>query len=374
MKLFLPLLLLYSIQATAITLVPTPPSITADAYILQDFDSGKILMEKNVDKRIEPASLTKLMTAYLVFQKLKSGKVKLDDIATISEKAWRMTGSRMYLEVNTQVSIELLLKGMIVQSGNDASIALAEFIGGTEEAFASLMNRQAKRLGLIDTHYVNSTGMPNDKHYTTVNDLVTLSKLLIRDFPEYYRWYSEKELTYNNIIQHNRNKLLQRDPTVDGIKTGYTEKAGYCLISSAKRGKMRLLSVIMGAKSNKVRIRESEIMLDYGFRFFETFRIYKAYQPLDFAKVWKGDKKRFQLGLANVLYVTIPKGQYNKLKATVFSAPYIMAPVTKGKKYGTLKINMGNQVVLERPLIALASVEEGALWEKLIDSFLLLLY
>ncbi len=373
MKLFL-LLLLYSIQVTAINLVPTPPSIIADAYILQDFYSGKILMAKNVDKRIEPASLTKLMTAYLVFEKLKSGKVKLDDITTISEKAWRMTGSRMYLEVNTQVSIELLLKGMIIQSGNDASIALAEFMGGTEKAFVSLMNRQAKHLGLTNTHYVNSTGMPDAKHYTTVNDLVTLSKLLIRNFPEYYRWYSEQELTYNNIIQYNRNRLLQRDSSVDGIKTGYTEKAGYCLISSAKKGKMRLISVIMGTKNDKSRIRESEKMLDYGFRFFKTFRIYKAYQPLDFAKVWKGSEKHFQLGLADVLYLTIPKGQYNKLKATVFSTPYIMAPVIKGKNYGTLKINMGNQVVLERPLIALTSINEGTLWEKLIDSFLLFFY
>ncbi|HHB92529.1 MAG TPA: D-alanyl-D-alanine carboxypeptidase [Thioploca sp.] len=373
MKIFL-LLLLYSIQVAAINLVPTPPLITADAYILQDFYSDKILMSKNIDKRIEPASLTKLMTAYLVFEKLKSGKVKLDDITTISEKAWRMTGSRMYLEVDSQVSIELLLKGMIIQSGNDASIALAEFIGGTEKAFVSLMNRQAKHLGLIDTHYVNSTGMPDTDHYTTVNDLVTLSKLLISNFPEYYRWYSEQKLTYNNIIQYNRNKLLQRDSSVDGIKTGYTEKAGYCLISSAKRGKMRLISVVMGTKSNKARIRQSEIMLDYGFRFFETFRIYKAYQPLDFAKVWKGSEKRFKLGLADILYVTIPKGQYNKLKATVFSAPYIMAPVFKGKNYGTLKIKMGNQIIVERPLIALTSIDEGTIWEKLIDSFLLLFY
>ncbi|MDM8566270.1 D-alanyl-D-alanine carboxypeptidase family protein [Candidatus Halobeggiatoa sp. HSG11] len=373
MKLLLPLLL-YSIQVTAITLVPTPPSVTADAYILQDFHSGRVLMEKNINKRIEPASLTKLMTAYLVFKKLKAGKIKLDDTVTISEKAWRMTGSRMYLEVNTQVSVELLLKGMIIQSGNDASVALAEFIGGTEEAFASLMNEQAKQLGLNGTHYVNSTGMPDEQHYTTVQDLVTLSQLLIRNFPEYYLWYSEQKLTYNNITQPNRNRLLKRDPSVDGMKTGYTEKAGYCLVSSAKREKMRLISVVMGTKSDKKRIRESEIILDYGFRFFETFRIYEANQPLDFAKVWKGDKKQFQLGLADILYVTIPKGQYNKLRATVFSNPYIIAPVKKGEDYGTLKITMGNQVVLEHPLIALNSVNKGALWERLIDSFFLFFY
>jgi len=373
MKLFLPLLL-YSIQAAAVTLVPTPPSITANAYVLQDFNSGKILMEKNAKTRIEPASLTKLMTAYLVFQKLKSGKVKLDNVVTISEKAWRMTGSRMYLEVNTQVSVELLLKGMIIQSGNDASIALAEFIGGTEEAFVSLMNGQAKRLGLTNTHYVNSTGMPDAQHYTTVYDLVNLSNQLIHDFPEYYRWYSEKELTYNNITQSNRNKLLHRDPSVDGIKTGYTEKAGYCLISSAKRGNMRLISVVMGTTSAKKRARESEIMLDYGFRFFEDFRIYEAYQPLDVANVWKGETRRFQLGLADVLYVTIPKGQYDKMKATVFADPYIMAPVIKGKNYGTLKLSMGNQIILERPLIALTAVSEGPIWQRAIDSFLLLFY
>ncbi len=373
MKLFLSLLL-YSIQAVAVTLVPTPPSITANTYVLQDFNSGKILMEKNANKRIEPASLTKLMTAYLVFQKLKSGKVKLDDIVTISEKAWRMTGSRMYLEVNTKVSVELLLKGMIIQSGNDASIALAEFIGGTEKAFVNLMNRLAKDLGLNDTHYVNSTGMPDEQHYTTVYDLVSLSSQLIHNFPEYYRWYSEKELTYNNITQLNRNKLLHRDASVDGIKTGYTEKAGYCLISSAKRGKMRLISVVMGTTSDKKRARESEIMLDYGFRFFEDFRIYEAYKPLDIANVWKGEKRKFQLGLADVLYVTIPKGQYDKMKANVFADQYIMAPIIKGKSYGTLKISMGNQIILERPLIALVSVNEGSVWRRLIDSFLLFLY
>ncbi|MCK5876562.1 MAG: D-alanyl-D-alanine carboxypeptidase [Candidatus Marithrix sp.] len=373
MKLLLPLLL-YSIQVTAITLVPTPPPITANAYILQDFNSGKILMEKDIDQRIEPASLTKLMTAYLIFQKLKTGQIKLDDIVTISEKAWRMTGSRMYLEVGTQVSVELLLKGMIIQSGNDASIALAEFIGGTEKAFVSLMNEQVKQLGLIDTHYVNSTGMPDKQHYTTVQDLVTISKLLIRDFPEYYRWYSEQEMKYNNITQSNRNRLLTRDVSVDGMKTGYTEKAGYCLVSSAKRSKMRLISIVMGAKSDKIRIHESGMMLDYGFRFFETFRIYEANQTLDLAKVWKGDKGQFQLGSAEILYITIPKGQYNKLSATVFSDPYIMAPVLKGRNYGTLKITLENQIVLEHPLIALNSVNEGALWEKLIDSFFLLLH
>ena len=254
--------------AFATVLVPTPPPIAARNYILQDFYSGKIFMKKNADERIEPASLTKLMTAYLVFQKLRIGKIKLTDKVKISEKAQNMSEytSRMYLEVGTEVQVELLLKGMIIQSGNDASIALAELIGGTEEAFATLMNAQAQRLGLKNTHYMNSTGLPSEEHYSSASDTALLAYALVRHFPEYYRWYSEREFTFNEITQKNRNLLLRRDPSVDGIKTGHTSGAGYCLAASAKRGEMRLISVIMGAKSEKARAKASEKMLDYGYQ------------------------------------------------------------------------------------------------------------
>ncbi|RKZ41596.1 MAG: serine-type D-Ala-D-Ala carboxypeptidase [Gammaproteobacteria bacterium] len=362
--------------AFATVLVPTPPPIAARNYILQDFYSGKIFMKKNADERIEPASLTKLMTAYLVFQKLRIGKIKLTDKVKISEKAQNMSEytSRMYLEVGTEVQVELLLKGMIIQSGNDASIALAELIGGTEEAFATLMNAQAQRLGLKNTHYMNSTGLPSEEHYSSASDTALLAYALVRHFPEYYRWYSEREFTFNEITQKNRNLLLRRDPSVDGIKTGHTSGAGYCLAASAKRGEMRLISVIMGAKSEKARAKASEKMLDYGFRFFDTYSLYKAHEPLDLERVWYGKATLLQLGLEKSLYVTVPENQYKQLNATLYIDKYIMAPVVAGKTYGTLKIHLGNQVISERPLIALSSIEKGSFWKRLIDSFSLFFY
>jgi len=363
---------------TFATSVPAP-QIAAYAYILQDFHSDKVIMAKNVDERLEPASLTKLMTAYLVFQKLRAGKIKLTNTVKISKKAWRMSGSRMYIEVDALVSVELLLKGMIIQSGNDASVALAEFIAGSEEAFATLMNEQAQRLGLTSTHYMNSTGLPDKQHYSTARDTARIAEFLIRDFPDYYRWYSEPEFTYNNIPQQNRNLLLRREPPivgikVDGMKTGYTEAAGYCLVASAKQGEMRLISVVMGTKNEKVRAEESEKMLDYGFRFFETYRLYQAYKPLDIERVWQGNTEQLQLGLSEPLYVTIPKGQQTQLNATGHINRHIMAPVTAGKTYGRLQISLGSQVISERPLVALTEVEVGNLWNKLMDSFLLLFY
>jgi len=362
-------------QAQAdLTLVPTPPELSAPAYILQDFHSGKVLMKQNADQRLEPASLTKLMTAYLVFKKLKAGKIKLTDTVLISEKAWRITGSKMYIEVGKRVPLELLIKGMIIQSGNDASVALAEFVAGTEDAFAALMNQEAQRLGLTNSHFTNSTGLPAEQPtITTAHDLVRLARALIRDFPEYYHWYSELEFTYNEIKQHNRNGLLWRDPSVDGVKTGYTKAAGYCLIASAKRGKMRLISVVTGAESKKKRHSDSEEMLNYGFHFFETHILYKAHQVLDTERVWQGNQEQLELGLEKPLYVTVPKGQYKDLKAKLYIDKHIMAPVVAGETYGTLKISFADKdkVILERPLVALSSIEEGNLWNRLIDSILL---
>ncbi|NJO14541.1 MAG: D-alanyl-D-alanine carboxypeptidase [Thioploca sp.] len=363
------------IQANIGFVVPPAPSITARAYILQDFHSSETLMANNADERLEPASLTKLMTAYLIFQKLRAHKIQLTEPVKISETAWRMTGSRMYLEVGTSVTIEDLLQGMIIQSGNDASIALAEFVAGSEAAFVSLMNQQAQQLGLTNTHYTNSTGLPHEQHYSTAQDLAIMAKRLIQDFPEYYRrWYSKREFTYNNITQLNRNQLLWQDPTVDGVKTGYTASAGYCLISSAQRGNMRLIAVVMGSKNSKERTQGSKAMLDYGFRFFETYPLYQAKQPLTTERVWQGKVNQIQLGLMETLYVTLPKGQQQQLSASIKVDKYLKAPIEAGKPYGTLKINLGDQVIAKRPLTALASVELGQVWKNLTDSFLLLFY
>lgn len=373
--------LLYPIQTVATPiLVAPPPPISAHAYLLLDFHSGKVLMEKNAEERVDPASLTKLMTAYLVFQKISTGKIKLTDTVIISEKAWRMTGSRMYLEIDSHVSVELLLKGMIIQSGNDASLALAEFVGGTEAAFATLMNEQAQRLGLTNTHYTNSTGLPDEQHYSSARDTARLAQALIQDFPEYYRWYSEREFTYNSITQYNRNRLLRQPPSVagmevDGMKTGYTEAAGYCLVASARLGEMRLISVVMGTKSESARTRMSEKMLDYGFRFFETYRLYKALDPIDTERVWQGHISQLQLGLSEPLYVTVPNGEYDPLKAILRIDKYIMAPVKAFEPQGTLEIRLlDGEVISSRPVVALSSIEKGPLWKRLIDSFLLLFY
>jgi D-alanyl-D-alanine carboxypeptidase (penicillin-binding protein 5/6) len=371
------LILLYPLCIRANTgfVVPPAPAITAPAYILQDFHSGETLMAKHADDRLEPASLTKLMTAYIVFQQLRANKIQLTDQVKISEAAWRMTGSRMYLEPDTSVTVEDLLQGMIIQSGNDASLALAEFVAGSETAFVSLMNQQAKQLGLIHTHYTNSTGLPNEQHYSTARELALMARRLVQDFPKYYqRWYSKREFTYNNITQPNRNQLLWQDPTVDGIKTGYTTSAGYCLIASAQRGNMRLIAVIMGTKSGKERIQGGKDMLDYGFRFFATYPLYQAKQPLTSERVWQGQVNQIQLGLSETLYVTLPKEQQSQLNASIKVDKYLKAPIEAGKTYGTLKINLGEQVVAKRPLVALASVEPGHLWKKLTDSFLLLFY
>lgn len=376
-SLLLSFILLYPlfIQANTAFVVPPAPAITAQAYLLQDFHSGEILMAKNTDERLEPASLTKLMTAYIVFQKLRDNKIQLTEQVKISEAAWRMIGSRMYLEVGTNVTIEDLLQGMIIQSGNDASLALAEFVAGSETAFVSLMNQQAQQLGLTNTHYTNSTGLPHKQHYSTAGDLAWMARRLIQDFPEYYRrWYSKREFTYNNITQPNRNQLLGQDPTVDGVKTGYTANAGYCLIASAQRGKMRLISVVMGTKGGKKRIQESKVMLDYGFRFFATYPLYQAKQPLTSERVWQGQVNQIQLGLSETLYVTLPKEQQSQLNASIKVDKYLKAPIVAGKTYGTLRVNLGEQVIAKRPLIALASVGPGHWWKKLTDFILLLFY
>lgn len=348
--------------------VPAAPELAADSYILMDFHSGRVLVEKNADKSVEPASITKLMTAYLVDKSIASGDTQMNEQVTISEKAWRMQGSKMFVEVGKQVSVNELLKGMIIQSGNDATVALAEHIAGTEEAFAGYMNHQAKLLGMDNSHFVNSTGWPADNHYSSARDIALLSRAVIADFPETYSYYAIKEFTYNNIRQFNRNRLLFKDKTVDGLKTGHTEAAGYCLASSAKRDDMRLIAVVLGTDSDKARTSSSQALLNYGFRFFETSKLYQQSTALKSVKVWKGDQDMVNLGVNRDVYITIPRGRYKNLDASVEIDSKIVAPVSKGQELGLLKVTLDGETLLSEPLFALHDVAEGDLIKITIDS------
>lgn len=351
--------------------VPKPPSIGAKAFILEDFDSGRIIADKDPNKPVEPASITKLMSAYAVFKELHSGNITLSDMVTISEKAWRTPGSRMFVEVGKQVSVEDLIQGMIVQSGNDATVALAEYIAGSEDSFAALMNRHAEALGLKDTHFVNSTGLPDPQHYMTARDIALLAAAIIREFPEYYKWYSQKKFTFNDITQYNRNKLLWRDDSVDGMKTGHTDSAGYCLVTSAKKDNMRLISVVLGTDSEKARADASQALLNYGFRFYETHKLYDAGQQLATARVWEGATDTVSLGLNSPLYATVPRGQYKALAASMTINNRIMAPVNKDETLGSVQVQLGDAVIAGKNLVALQGVGEGSFWQRIVDKALL---
>lgn len=354
-------------------LIPSPPKLAATSYLLEDANSAKMLAEKNPDERLAPASLTKIMTVYVVFRELAAGNLQLTDQVIVSKNAWKTPGSRMFIEVNKQVGLEDLLKGVIIASGNDASVALAEHVAGDEATFAQMMNQQAERLGMKDTHYGNSTGLPAEEHYTTARDLAILTRALIKDFPEYYGWHSIQEFTYNKIKQHNRNKLLWRNKAVDGVKTGHTEEAGYCLVASAKRDDMRLISVVMGTRSESARAGETQALLNYGFRFFETHRLYGASDTLTEARVWKGDTTELPLGLQEDLYVTIPRRQFKNLDATLDIDQPIIAPVEQAQPLGKLTITLSDEEIVQKPLTALQSVPEGNLFRRLYDRALLLL-
>jgi D-alanyl-D-alanine carboxypeptidase (penicillin-binding protein 5/6) len=360
-----------TVHAGVVTPKPSAPSVAAKAHVLIDYDSGRVLAEENADERLPPASITKLMTSYVVSHELHAGNIGLDDEVLISEKAWRMIGSRSFIKVNTKVSVEALLRGMIVQSGNDAAVALAEHIAGSEEVFAQMMNQYAQQLGMYDTNYMNATGLPDPEHYTTARDIATLSAALIRDFPEHYEWYAEKEFTYNDITQHNRNKLLWRDNSVDGLKTGHTEEAGYCLAASAKRGDMRLITVVLGTRSENARAQETQKLLNYGFRFFETHQLYQANATITDTKVWKGAQDQLAIGLAKNLTVTVPRGQYDDLAATTNIQQPVIAPIEAGAKLGEVEIRLGDEVIAKQPLVALTAVEKGSWWRRLIDEILL---
>ncbi|MFP4131841.1 MAG: D-alanyl-D-alanine carboxypeptidase family protein [Thiohalospira sp.] len=354
------------------SMVPDPPDVEAGAWLLQDFQSGDVIADKNAEKRMEPASLTKMMTAYVVFNELESGNIALDDEVRVSKDAWRMPGSRMFVEVDSRVELEKLLKGMIIQSGNDASVALAEHVGGSEEAFASMMNGHAERLGMEDTRFTNASGMPEEDHYTTPRDMARLARALVNDFPDHYEWYSQRKYTYNGITQYNRNKLLWRNPQVDGLKTGHTESAGYSLVTSAQREDMRLISVVMDTESEEARARESNKLINYGFRFFATHKLYDGGEELTETRVWKGRSEQLPLGIDETLWVTIPRGRYDALEASMSLDRPIMAPASAGETYGTLHIEFDGEPLTERPLRALEGVEEGSLWNRLVDNAVLL--
>lgn len=348
---------------------PAPPIIGAKSYLVIDARTGHELASMNPDTALAPASLTKLMTTYVAFAALKQGQIQLEDEVTVSEKAWRTQGSRMFIEVNTRVSIEDLVAGMIVQSGNDASVALAEHIAGTESVFAELMNQYAAKLGMLSSHFINATGLPAEGHVTTARDLTTLARALVDEFPEYYgRWHSMREFTYNGIKQSNRNSLLWRDDSVDGLKTGHTDDAGYCLVASAKRDDMRVISAVMGTSSTKARTDGSQALINYGFRFFETRLLFKAGEEITNARVWKSANENSRLGVLEDLYITVRRGTYDELESTLDIPAIIEAPIAAGQPVAELKIRFGDQELLSTPLRALDDSPVGSLWQRARDS------
>lgn len=353
--------------------LPEPPHFKGRSFVLMDFHSGQLLAGQAPEARVEPASITKLMTAYIVFSELKSGNLKLNDTATISEKAWRTGGSRMFVNVGSQVRIEDLLRGMIVQSGNDATVALAEAVAGSEDTFAELMNQYAQKLGMRHSRFTNSHGLDEDGHYSTAYDIALLSRALIRDFPEYYRYYSEREYTYNGITQHNRNGLLGKDG-VDGIKTGHTDKAGYCLVASAPRGAMRLIAVITGTESMKAREQAAAALLTYGFRFFETHKLYDPSQPIEQVRVWKGEPQLLPIGVGRPLYVTVPRGHRKNLGVKAQVQNTVMAPVAAGQPLGSIAIELAGETIRQEPLVALQAAPLGGWWRRLSDGLRLRLH
>jgi len=348
--------------------IPTAPSVDARAYIVVDHRTDKILAAKDAVARMEPASLTKLMTAYIVFQELAAGKLKLEEPVTVSEHAWRSEGSRTFIELGKPVTVLDLIMGMIVQSGNDATIALAERIAGTEETFAQLMNSNAKRLGMTGSHFENSSGLPSPQHYTTARDLALLANAIIREYPQYYKWFSVREFEHNGIKQQNRNGLLEKDPTVDGLKTGHTDSAGFCLVTSALRDGMRLVSVVMGSGSMKARENASAALLNYGFTFYDTKLAVKGGAVLASSRVWKGRSPSVDLGIKDDLYITLPRGAANGIGTATDVKPRLIAPVALDSEVGTLRVFAGNQTLATLPLHPLKEVAAGGWWRRLIDT------
>ncbi len=351
--------------------VPAAPAIPARAFVVMDARSGDVLAEKEADVPMDPASITKLMTAFAVFSELAKGNLSLDDMVTVSEKAWRTPGSRTFIEVGSRVRLEDLIRGMIIQSGNDASVALAEYVAGTEGAFAQLMNQYAAALGMANTHFVNATGLPADNHYSSARDIALLATAIVNRFPAYYRYYSEREFTYNDITQRNRNTLLWRDASVDGMKTGMTDAAGYCLVASALRDDMRLISVVLGTTGPKVRADASQALLNWGFRFFETHRLYAAGEAVTRVRVWKGETEQAGVGLDSDLWVTLPRGRYELVEAVAELESPLVAPLPAEDPVGQLRVTLDGTELALRPLRPLAAVPEGGFLRRAMDTVLL---
>lgn len=351
---------------------PTPPAINAKAYILIDANSGKILAEKNSEEQLPPASLTKMMTLYVISNALKNEQIHLTDLVRISQEAWKTGGSRMFVKEGQSVSVEDLLKGIIVDSGNDACVAMAEHLGGSETGFTDVMNQQAKNLGMMNSHFTDSTGLPNPELHTTAKDLAILGRALVNDFPEYYHWYQQKWFTFNGIRQPNRNRLLWRDSNVDGIKTGHTNEAGFCLVSSAKRDNMRLIAVVLGSPNETARADDSERLLNYGFRFFETHKMYEKDKSISALPLYKGAEKTISVGLNHDQYITIAAGQYQRLTVNTKVPKYAQAPIRKGETLGELVIQLDSQVISTEPLHALSDAPRGGIFSRAKDSIRLL--
>ena len=361
------LLMAWALLAQAQVPIPAPPSVNATIFILLDFHSDVILAERESDARVEPASITKLMTSFVAFREIAAGNLSLQDEVLISERAWRTPGSRMFVEVGRRVSVEDLLQGIIIQSGNDASVAIAEHIAGDESVFASLMNKQAAILGMTGTNYTNATGLPDPDQFTTARDIAILARAIISEFPDFYGWYSQREFTFADIRQHNRNRLLWRDPSVDGLKTGHTSTAGYCLVTSASRDGMRLISVVMGSSNEETRATASQALMNYGFRFFETFQLYDGGAELGRERVWRGRNAEMPLGLEDDLFVTVQRGRYDALQARMELVDRLVAPILAGDHLGQLVISLDGETVSSRPLIALADVEQAGFFGRTTD-------
>ena len=370
MRSLLLILLFITLSQTALAaprLIPAPPQLATEGHILLDAATGTVIVEENAEMRLPPASLTKIMTSYIIASEIQQGRISLDDLVPISVKAWKMEGSRMFIREGTEVKVADLIRGIVIQSGNDASVAMAEFIAGDEDAFADVMNQVAQKLGMTRTQFKNATGLPDEGHYTTAKDLSILARALIRDFPEHYKVYKEKYFSYNDIRQANRNSLLWRDDAVDGMKTGHTQAAGFCLVASAEKKDMRLVSVVMGATSERSRSTESQKLINYGFRYFESVKLYDGLESLRRVKVWGGLHESLDVGIEAPARLTIPTGARGALAAEVTLDPVIKAPVSQGQTLGLLRISLEGETLLERPVVALNGVDEAGLVASLID-------
>ena len=363
----------HPLGAAASPQVPPPPVIGAKSYLLIDGDSGYELASHEPDVKLAPASLTKIMSAYAIFKALDEGQIRLEDEVTVSEKAWRTPGSRMFIEVGKRVAVKDLVMGMIVQSGNDASVALAEHVAGTESVFAEVMNRYATELGMTDSHFTNATGLPHQEHYSTARDMATVARAMINEFPEYYGWYSLPEFTYNDITQANRNRLLRQDSSVDGMKTGHTSDAGYCLVASAERDGMRIISVVLGTDSPKARTDGSQALLNYGFRFYETRLLFRAGEAVTEAKIWKSARERTALGLQKDLYITVPRGSYDEVESVLNIPSILFAPIAEGQPIAELEVSLNGSSLVSAPLRALQENPPGSIWQRGRDALMLLL-